>query len=105
MPRFFYWRVLFLIMVFIGMYYVQRFYCRALCPLGAIMGLAGQYAFLHLYIDYALCKDWKGCEYVCPIGVPILKFKEEGRISSPLCIMCLRCVESCPKAAIKVRFK
>jgi len=105
MPKFFYWRVFFLVMVFLGMLYIQRFYCRTLCPLGAIMGLAGQYAFLHLSIDAALCDECKVCEYVCPMGVPILKYKEEGEIRSPLCIMCLKCLESCPKGAIRVRFR
>ena len=103
MPKALYWRLFFLAIVIIGMYYLPRFYCRALCPLGAIMGLGGQYALLHLSIDRARCNDCKVCEYVCPMGVPILSYKESGEIRSPLCIMCLRCLESCPTGAIRVR--
>lgn len=105
LPAAFYWRMFFLIIVLIGMYYLPRFYCKALCPLGAIMGLGAQVSLLHIYIDKSLCDECKVCEYVCPMAVPILDFREVGRISSPQCILCLKCMESCPKKAIKVKFK
>lgn len=105
MPKFFYWRIIFLVLVIIGMYYIPRFYCRTLCPLGAIMGLGGQYSLLHIFIDAARCDECKVCEYVCPMSVPILSFKDIGDVHSPLCIMCLKCVESCPRGALKVRFR
>ncbi len=104
LPKYLYWRIFFLVIILIGIYYIPRLYCRALCPLGAIMGMGAQYSFLHLYIDKALCNECKICEKVCPMEVPILDYINDGHIRSPLCILCLRCLEACPRGAIKVKF-
>lgn len=104
LPAAFYWRMFFLIIVIIGMLYTPRFYCKTLCPLGAVMGLGGKYAFLHLYINRGKCTECKLCEYACPMDVPILSFLDSGDIRHPQCILCLKCMDVCPTKAIKIKF-
>ncbi|MCR8433441.1 MAG: 4Fe-4S binding protein [Crenarchaeota archaeon] len=104
LPAEFYWRIFIMIAVIIACYYFPRLYCKALCPLGAVMGLASQYSLSFLSISKGLCNECKLCERVCPMDVPILDFLESGEIRHPQCILCLKCVEACPKRALTLKF-
>ena len=103
LPAALYWRVFFLIIVIIGMLYTPRFYCKTLCPLGAVMGLGGKYSIVHLYINRGKCTECKLCEYACPMDVPILSFLDKGDIRHPQCILCLKCMDVCPTKAITIK--
>ena len=73
---------------------ITRFWCRALCPLGALLGVASRWSILGLHKDAATCNKCSRCEINCqggddPIGgAPWHKTE---------CHLCLNCVEACPK--------
>ncbi|MGD0940589.1 MAG: 4Fe-4S binding protein [Terracidiphilus sp.] len=80
---------------------VTRFWCRALCPLGALLGLAARWSILGLRKDAATCNKCGHCLINCqggddPIGgVPWHKAE---------CHLCMNCIEACPHGSIEFRF-
>ncbi|MGE5357723.1 MAG: 4Fe-4S dicluster domain-containing protein, partial [Bacteroidales bacterium] len=80
---------------------VTRFWCRALCPLGALLGLASRWSVLRLEKNEAQCDTCNRCLLHCqggddPIpGVPWRKAE---------CHLCFNCVGDCPQHALRVRF-
>jgi len=80
---------------------VTRFWCRALCPLGALLGVASRLSILGLHKDAATCNKCSRCLTDCqggddPIGgVPWHKTE---------CHLCLNCVEACPHGSLAFRF-
>lgn len=80
---------------------VTRFWCRALCPLGALLGMASRWSILGLHKDPATCNHCNRCMVNCqggddPVGgVPWHKSE---------CHLCLNCVEACPHGSLQFRF-
>jgi len=80
---------------------VTRFWCRALCPLGALLGIASRWSIFGLHKDAATCNRCNRCLIACqggddPIGgVPWRKAE---------CHLCLNCVEACPHGSLQFRF-
>jgi len=73
---------------------VTRFWCRALCPLGALLGTVSRWSVLGLVKNPEHCNDCNRCLLRCqggddPIGgVPWRQ---------PECHLCLNCVDECPE--------
>ena len=80
---------------------ISRFWCRYLCPLGAIAGAFNKVSILTIDWDEAKCKKCKNCLDVCVMG--ITEMEEVG--SSTDCILCGRCVEACPERALSFKIK
>ncbi|MGA8729766.1 MAG: 4Fe-4S binding protein [Terracidiphilus sp.] len=80
---------------------VTRFWCRSICPLGALLGAVSRWSILGLHKDAASCDKCNRCLLNCqggddPIGgVPWRKSE---------CLMCFNCVGSCPHQSLKFRF-
>jgi ferredoxin len=91
----------------------RRFWCRALCPLGALYGLIARFSLLRRRPS-VLCKDCQDCAEVCKMGA--LGVRQEGEASNPSptvplprhqtseCQLCLKCQESCEKGRVTFTF-
>ncbi len=77
----------------IGALIVVRFWCRYLCPLGAILGLANRVSLFKIGILSERCKGCDACLAVCPT---------DTTPSSVDCTWCMDCVNECPDDAIVV---
>jgi polyferredoxin len=73
--------------------FVQNFWCRYLCPYGALMGLAALASPLRIRRDPALCIDCAKCEKACPSALPVDRLVQ---IRSAECLGCMECVNICP---------
>lgn len=93
-------KITILILVVIGCSFVYRFFCKTLCPLGAIYGLLNKISFYHMSIDEHKCVNCGKCASVCKMDVNPVK-----ECDSTECIRCGKCVESCPTGAIRMGFK
>lgn len=80
---------------------ITRFWCRALCPLGALLGLLSRWSVLGLVKHPEHCNDCNRCLLRCqggddPIGgVPWHPAE---------CHLCLNCVNECPEQGLQFKF-
>jgi polyferredoxin len=72
---------------------VQNFWCRYLCPYGALLGLASLLSPLRIRRSPDACIDCAKCAKVCPSSLPVDKLIT---IKSAECTGCLECVAVCP---------
>lgn len=89
-----------LIGTIIGCLMVVRFFCKVICPLGAIYGLLNKISLHHMEINRDTCISCKKCEASCPMDVNLL-----SNLRSAECIHCGKCVSVCPKESISFRFR
>lgn len=74
--------------------FAQRFWCRYLCPLGAMLGFIGKASLFQRRLSEP-CKGCTLCTDVCPTGTID---PAKGYASDPAeCTMCLDCLETCPR--------
>ena len=100
-----YWPSLLIGVVFLALLLmnlrVTRFWCRALCPLGALLGMAARWSLLGLHKDATTCNSCSRCLIHCQGGddpnggVPWHKAE---------CHLCMNCVEACPHGSLEFRF-
>src|ERR1022692_248074 len=75
--------------------FIENFWCRYLCPYGALMGLAALASPLRIRRDTSLCIDCDKCTKACPSALPVAQLIT---IQSAECTACLQCVAACPAA-------
>jgi polyferredoxin len=84
-----------LAVLIIGSLFIRNFWCRYLCPYGALMGLLAWGSPTRVVRNRATCIDCRRCTRVCPAYLPV---HAKGRIVSPECSGCLECAAVCPVA-------
>jgi len=72
---------------------LRNFWCRYLCPYGALLGLLSLFSPVKIKRDPESCIDCRKCEKVCPGSIMVAEGKT---IYNPECIGCLECVAVCP---------
>jgi polyferredoxin len=96
------WLIVFVLVALLFMNrIIPRFWCRALCPLGALLGLASRWSLFGMEKDHAKCTDCTLCLVHCqgadsPQGG--VKHRQDE------CHVCLNCENSCPEDVIRFRF-
>jgi polyferredoxin/ferredoxin len=77
----------------------RRFWCRYLCPLGALVGLSSKFSWIKRRVDQMSCIQCDDCAKACTMGAIS---PDKDYTSDPAeCIMCMDCpAVPCPKAAI-----
>ena len=70
------------------------FWCRYLCPYGALMGLAGLISPVRIRRKKAACTSCGRCDRACPARI---KVSIRKRVVSDECISCGRCADACPE--------
>ncbi len=96
------WLIVFCLVAILFMNrFIPRFWCRALCPLGAFLGVISRFALFGMEKDHSKCTDCNLCLVHCqgadsPQGG--VKHRQDE------CHMCLNCEAACPEDVIKFRF-
>ncbi len=75
-------------------FFSPRFWCRYLCPLGALLGLISKIALVRRQVK----DDCKSCG-ICSTHCPTATIDADHNFSSDPgeCIVCMDCVEDCPR--------
>jgi ferredoxin len=77
----------------IGSVLVKGFWCRYLCPYGALLGMVSWMSPFKVRRDPVSCIDCKLCDKACGSRLPV---STKLAITSPECTGCLDCVAACP---------
>lgn len=77
---------------------VSRFWCRSLCPLGALYALSAKIAPLRRTVEK--CTKCGYCKSRCRTGA----IKDDMDYSSGECILCMDCVYDCPAHVTRFKF-
>ena len=86
-----------LIVTIIGCVLIYRFFCKLICPLGAIYGLMNRLSIYQLTVDESACIHCEKCKKICRMNInPAI---ENNSIE---CIRCGDCQKVCPKSAINL---
>ena len=72
---------------------VRNFWCRYLCPYGALMGFFSLFSPTRVQRNPETCIDCKLCSEVCPYHLTV---DRKLRIMSPECNGCMDCTLVCP---------
>jgi polyferredoxin len=83
-----------LITVLIGSLIIERFWCRYLCPLGAVIGVLGKLGPLGIHRTAATCTLCDACNKVCPMKAGPM---DADDVRSAECLQCMECVSVCPE--------
>ncbi|MBX2992877.1 MAG: 4Fe-4S binding protein [Bacteroidetes bacterium] len=90
--------------------FIKNFWCRFLCPYGALLGIAGWLSPLKITRNKSTCIDCELCTKACPSNINVhrignlRKSSPTGRVWSDECISCMQCVQACPaKNTLDVR--
>jgi polyferredoxin len=78
----------------------DRFFCKYLCPAGALLGLLSRVSFLSIRRDAEACIDCGRCDKACMMNIEVAA---ADVVKSSECISCNECVNVCPvPGALKV---
>ncbi len=82
-------------MILAGSLFVERPWCKYLCPLGALLGLFNLFRIVPLRRNIDTCINCKKCDLVCPMNI---KISDKTIVRNHQCISCLLCTDeaSCP---------
>jgi ferredoxin-type protein NapH len=101
--------LIFVALTAVASFFIRRFWCR-FCPTGASLAGVNRFrgfkwsSLLHLDKDEEKCTKCGICKRVCPVQVTEVYEQKGGKITTSVCMLCLRCVEMCPyKACLKVK--
>jgi polyferredoxin len=72
---------------------IQNFWCRYLCPYGALLGIAALFSPARIRRNAEGCIDCAKCAKACPSALAVDKLVT---IRSAECTGCLECVAACP---------
>jgi len=75
---------------------IPRFYCRFICPLGALLALLGRFAIWRIGKRQSSCSMCRLCDADCQGAC---EPSEEIRISE--CLLCMNCLDGCPDGLMR----
>lgn len=89
------WKLLLLIFFALFSIVYYRPFCRFICPLGAIYGLANPISLYRYKLLKDRCTNCGACRRACKLGIDPMKTP-----NSPECIRCGECIRACPHKAL-----
>jgi polyferredoxin len=83
--------------------FIDRAWCRYLCPLGGLIGLFGRVGLSQIERNADTCIDCNRCTRACPLNIDVAN---KVAVNDLDCNTCLKCVEVCPvDKTLDLRFK
>ncbi len=78
----------------------KNFWCRYLCPYGALLGVVSLPSPVKVSRDRERCIHCKACNRACPNQIEV---DQKLRVDSVECTGCLDCIESCESSALSLK--
>ena len=90
--------LIFSVVLFLN-FFAERFWCRTICPLGALLSVFSRRGMFKRQVSDA-CNRCMKCHRECPMAaIP----KEPEKTAAAECIQCLHCENICPQDAISFK--
>lgn len=86
-----------LLAITVGSLFVERFFCRYLCPLGALFAVVSRKRLYKIRRQSDSCTNCGLCTKGCSMGIRI---PEKNAVISGECIQCMQCLSICPKESL-----
>ena len=85
----------------------SRSYCRLLCPFITISSVFSKYSLFKITpLHSDDCSQCNACNKVCPMLIDVKgHVNNKEKVADKMCIVCERCVDSCPEDIIKLTNK
>ena len=74
---------------------IPRFWCRALCPLGALLGVLSRFSIYRIHRDLDACTNCDKCVASCDGAA-----EPQATTKQSECLMCFNCIADCPHDAL-----
>ncbi len=87
--------IIVLAVLVIASLFIRNFWCRYLCPYGALLGIVGLFSPFRITRNADTCIDCAKCTKACPNAIPV---HARARVLSDECTSCMACVDACPVA-------
>jgi len=85
--------IVILVLIFLS-FIIPYFWCRYLCPYGAILGILSFFSIGKIKRNPSYCIDCGICEKNCP---GLIKIRQKELIHSSECTACMSCIKNCPE--------
>lgn len=97
------WAIISLIVVLIISLFIERPWCKYICPYGAVLGIFNTFRLFKIRRNQDTCINCNSCSKNCPMNI---KVSESTAVLNHQCISCLKCTSEnyCPVEAT-VEFK
>ena len=95
-----------LAILLVELFWGHRVWCRAICPVGGFYEVIGSIGLVNVQIDHDKCIGCNKCKKCCLCDPEILDEAVAGTdtmVRAGDCMLCGKCVEACPTAALAVR--
>ena len=79
---------------------IPRFFCRVLCPLGALLGVLSRWSLFRIDRDLAKCTDCDLCLRRCEGASD-----PHQALRKSECFVCMNCIDDCPEGALSFRLE
>jgi polyferredoxin len=82
-----------LVLSLIGSMFLERVFCKYLCPMGAFLGLINRIGSFRVKRNDETCIHCKKCDKACPVNINVSTVEQ---VQSSECINCNECINVCP---------
>ncbi|MDF2880379.1 MAG: FMN-binding protein [Clostridiaceae bacterium] len=89
---------IFLVIIVVGAMFIERFFCRYLCPLGTIFAVTSRFRIFDISKKRDKCGKCRICTNSCSMGISMYK---HDKVKSGECINCFKCLDACPRKNTK----
>ncbi len=79
----------------------NRAFCKYVCPITVFLKPMSYFSVMRIKADTHKCVSCGKCKKVCPMDVDMTD-NSRKRINGTECILCLECIEECPKKALRL---